>query len=178
MIINYSDQTVIKNKKSIFLAGPTPRDRNTKSWRTTACEKLNEIGFDGVVYLPEYSNCKPKTDYVDQAMWERKALTEATVIMFWIPRSLPDMPAFTTNVEFGYWLHSGKVIYGRPDNSTKIKYLDWLYKEDYNKIPINNLGELLEKSVILANKIYNDKKTEILPLNKRKILESRSESNE
>ena len=24
MIINYSDQEVIKNKKSIFLAGPTP----------------------------------------------------------------------------------------------------------------------------------------------------------
>lgn len=31
MIINYSDQTIIKNKKSIFLAGPTPRDEKTES---------------------------------------------------------------------------------------------------------------------------------------------------
>lgn len=104
------------------MAGPTPRDEKTKSWRTTACERLNELGFDGVVYVPEYSTWKPKEDYVDQAMWEREALTESTVIMFWIPRSLPDMCAFTTNVEFGYWLHSGKVIYGRPYNAAKIKF--------------------------------------------------------
>ena len=171
MIINYSDQTIIKNKKSIFLAGPTPRDEKTKSWRTTACERLNELGFDGVVYVPEYSTWKPKADYVDQAMCEREALTESTVIMFWIPRSLPDMCAFTTNVEFGYWLHSGKVIYGRPDNAAKIKYLDWLYKMDYNKVPINNLEELLKESMILADKLYDEKNTEILPLSKRKILE-------
>lgn len=171
MIINYSDQTIIKNKKSIFLAGPTPRDEKTKSWRTTACERLNELGFDGVVYVPEYSTWKPKADYGDQAMWEREALTESTVIMFWIPRSLPDMCAFTTNVEFGYWLHSGKVIYGRPDNAAKIKYLDWLYKMDYNKVPINNLEELLKESIILTDKLYDGKSTEILPLSKRKILE-------
>lgn len=103
-------------------------------------------------------------------MWEREALTESTVIMFWIPRSLPDMFAFTTNVEFGYWLHSGKVIYGRPDNAAKIKYLDWLYEEDYKKVPINNLEELLKESIILADKLYNKKSAEILPLDKRKIL--------
>lgn len=171
MIINYSDQKVIKNKKSIFIAGPTPRNENVKSWRTIVCEKLNELGFDGVVYVPEYSTWKPKTDYVDQAMWEREALTEATVIMFWIPRSLPNMPGFTTNVEFGYWLHSGKVIYGRLNEATKIKYLDWLYKEDYNKNPINSLEELLKESIVLANELYNEKSFEILSLNKRKILE-------
>ena len=170
MIINYSDQEVIKNKKSIFIAGPTPRDGSVKSWRTTACEKLNELGFDGVVYVPEYSTWKPKTDYVDQAMWEREALTSATVIMFWIPRCLYDMPAFTTNVEFGYWLHSGKVIYGRPDDASKIKYLDWLYKEDCHKEPINDLDELLKESMILANSLYDKKSFEILPLDQRIIL--------
>ena len=46
-------------------------------------------------------------------MLEREALTNSTVIMFWIPRSLPDILTFTANVEFGYWLHSGKIIYGR-----------------------------------------------------------------
>lgn len=53
-------------------------------------------------------------------MWERMALTEATVIMFWVPRSLPDMAGFTTNVEFGYWMPTKKVIYGRPNTAKKI----------------------------------------------------------
>ncbi len=152
MNINYSDQEVIKGRKSIFLAGPTPRGENAKSWRTEACEILEEFGFDGVVYVPEYSTWKPKEDYVDQAMWERVGLTEATVILFWIPRSLPDMAGFTTNVEFGYWLHSNKVIYGRPDGAPKTKYLDWLYELDYNKKPFNDLKELLKEAIKEANK--------------------------
>lgn len=77
MIINYSDQEVIKGEKSIFLAGPTPRGENISSWRTDAREILKQLGFDGVVYVPEYSTWKPKEDYVDQAMWERIALTNA-----------------------------------------------------------------------------------------------------
>lgn len=152
MKINYSDQEVIKNEKSIFLAGPTPRGENVKSWRTEACKILEDLGFDGVVYVPEYSTWKPKEDYVDQAMWERMALTEATIIVFWIPRSLPDMAGFTTNVEFGYWLHSNKVIYGRPNGAPKTKYLDWLYELDYNKKPYNDLKELLYNANIEVNK--------------------------
>lgn len=173
MIINYSDQEVIKGKKSIFLAGPTPRGDNTISWRSDACKKLEKMGFDGVVYVPEYSTWKPKADYVDQAMWEREALTNATVILFWIPRSLPDMPAFTTNVEFGYWLHSGKVVYGRPDDASKIKYLDWLYKVDYDKEPHNDLASLLIDALDLANDLYDNQLNEILPLSDRIIVKTK-----
>lgn len=170
MIINYSDQEVIKVEKSIFLAGPTPRGENVVSWRTEACKILEQLGFDGIVYVPEYSTWKPKEDYVDQAMWERVALTNATVILFWIPRKLPDMAAFTTNVEFGYWLHSGKVIYGRPNDASKIKYLDWLYRLDYDKIPYEDLQSLLEASVELASNLYDEQVSEILPLEERKIV--------
>lgn len=152
MIINYSDEEIIKGKKSIFLAGPTPREKDSISWRKEACDILKKLDFNGVVYVPEYSTWKVKEDYVDQAMWERKSLTESTIIVFWIPRSLPDMPAFTTNVEFGYWLHSKKVIYGRPDNAVKIKYLDWLYELEYNQKPFNNLEELLKYAVKKSNK--------------------------
>ena len=95
-------------------------------------------------------------------MWEIEGLTKASIIVFWIHRSLPDMPAFTTNVEFGYWLHSNKVIYGRPDDAVKIKYLDWLYELDYNERPFNNLDDLLEEAVKKVNgkeKIFSkDKK--------------------
>lgn len=170
MIINYSDQEVIKGKKSIFLAGPTPRGENVVSWRTEACKILEQIGFEGVVYVPEYSIWKPKADYVDQAMWERIALTDATVILFWVSRKLPDMAAFTTDVEFGYWLHSGKVVYGRPNDASKIKYLDWLYRLDYGKKPYEDLRSLLETSVELANNIYDGQVSGILSLEERKMI--------
>ena len=153
MIINYSDQEVLTGDNSIFLAGPTPRKQNNQSWREEACAYLKEKGFKGIVYVPEYSSWKPKEDYVDQAMWERKALEHATVIMFWIPRQLPDMPAFTTNVEFGYWLHSDKVIYGRPNDARKIKYLDWLYELDYGKKPLATLKETLDESIKIVNNV-------------------------
>lgn len=44
-------------------------------------------------------------------------------------------------------------------------------KNGGNKVPINNLEELLKVSMILADKLYDEKNTEILPLSKRKILE-------
>ncbi len=103
-------------------------------------------------------------------MWERIALTDATVILFWIPRKLPDMAGFTTNVEFGYWLHSGKVVYGRPEDASKIKYLDWLYGLDYDKIPYEDLQSLLEASIELANNLYDGQASQVYPLEERKFL--------
>jgi len=153
MEINFSDEEVKIGKKSIFLAGPTPRDDKIISWRKEALKKLEELGFDGIVYVPEHSTWKTKCNYNDQVLWERNALTEAKVILFWIPRSFPDMPAFTTNVEFGYWLHSNKVIYGRPDNTPKTRYLDWLYEYDCNKKPIDNLDELLKEGISFLKEI-------------------------
>ena len=173
MIINYSDQEVLKGKKSIFLAGPTPRDDSVQSWRVDACKLIEDLGFDGVVYDPEYSTLKPRGDYLDQVEWEREALSNASVILFWVPRVLPDMPAFTTNVEFGYWIHTGKVIYGRPDDARKIRYLDWLYKKDTNKDPYNNLVDLLKEAIELANKVGVNNKSIVLPLDKRIVMTSK-----
>lgn len=85
MIVNYSNEKVMHGNKSIFLAGPTPREVETPSWRDDACRILEEIGFDGIVYEPEYSNKIAKESYDDQAMWEREALTAASLIIFWIP---------------------------------------------------------------------------------------------
>ena len=85
------------------------------------------------------------------------------------------MPAFTTNVEFGYWIHTGKVLYGRPDDAKKNKYLDWLYKTDTNNEPYSNIEELLNSSIELANKLDINNETEILLLEKRLIM-SRKQS--
>ena len=80
------------------------------------------------------------------------------------------MPAFTTNVEFGYWIHTGKVIYGRPDDARKIRYLDWLYKKDTNKDPYNNLVDLLKEAIELANKVGVNNNSVVLPLDKRNVM--------
>jgi hypothetical protein len=53
MTISYYDQEVIEGEKSIFLAGPTPRTPGIISWRKEACEILEELGFNGIVYVPE-----------------------------------------------------------------------------------------------------------------------------
>jgi len=149
MEINYSDSKLKKAEKSIFLAGPTPRSKDVETWRKEALEILESLNFQGLVYVPEDENDERRKDYVDQADWEREALYNSTIIVFWVPRFQPDMPAFTTNVEFGYWLakNSEKVVYGRPDNAEKIKYLDWLYKTETKETPINNLTELLKKAI-------------------------------
>lgn len=152
MIINYSDKPVLKGKKSIFLAGPTPRSIEVETWRKEAIKILEDLGFDGIVYVPELEVDNRTFNYDNQVWWEREALYNANSIVFWIPRS-SQLPAFTTNVEYGYWIskNSSKVIYGRPDNSEKNRYLDWLYQTETGNKPINNLEELLNGAIKMAN---------------------------
>lgn len=153
MIVNYSDQEVIKSEKSIFLAGPTPRKKDIISWRKTAVKILRELGFDGVVYVPERENDQEDFDFVSQVEWETDALKAAGVIVFWIPRELPDMPAFTTNVEFGEWYKFNKTIYGRPDYSEKNRYLDKKYFMETKRLPFSDLTKMLKFSVDKLNGI-------------------------
>ena len=61
----------------------------------------------------------------------------------------------------------------------KIKYLDWLYRLDYDKIPYEDLQLLLGASVELANNLYDEQVSEILPLRERKVIKKiGSENNE
>lgn len=119
---------------AIFLAGPTPRDSETPSWRPEALRLLEEAGYDGVVFVPESADGQFKGSYTDQVEWEERGLEMADRIVFWVPRDLRTMPAFTTNVEFGRYVQSGKVILGRPDGAPKTRYLDWLGEK--NDVPI------------------------------------------
>ena len=108
---------------SIFLAGPTPRDSSTPSWRPEALRLLRELSYSGTVIVPEdedYAN----VDYDYQVGWEFDALSSARVIVFWVPREITKMPAFTTNVEFGMFLHSRKVLLGFPPEAEKMSYLE------------------------------------------------------
>lgn len=153
-VFYYENSEIIDNSKSIFLAGPTPRDVNVKSWRNEAVDILKKLNFDGIVYLPESKNRAVSDDFLTYGGvidWEHERLNSSKVILFWIPRDLKTLPGFTTNVEFGYHLKSGKIVYGRPDNAPKTKYLDYVYKREYGREPFNNLEESIKYAVDLLN---------------------------
>ncbi len=130
MKIIYSQQPIPNRiTKSIFLAGCTNRTENEGiSWRLEAITFLENIGFDGTVFMPEYENTTLNTsdafDYAAQIEWEDRCLAIADKVIFWLNRKL-DVGRFglTSNVEFGKWMNSGKVYLGYPPNADKINYL-------------------------------------------------------
>jgi 8-oxo-dGTP pyrophosphatase MutT (NUDIX family) len=109
--------------KSIFLAGPTPRSEDVDSWRADALKFLEKKEYTGVVFVPEPRGGKWAHDYFDQLEWEEKSLEQADLIVFWVPRDMRTMPALTTNVEFGRYENSGKIVFGAPKNASSVRYL-------------------------------------------------------
>ncbi len=132
--------------KSIFLAGPTPRHTATPSWRPEALRILQDMGFSGQVYVPETADWKAHDHYDDQLHWEWEALNLATVAAFWVPRDLETMPAFTTNVEFGLLIQSGKLILGFPQDAPKMTYLAKLAKRHGAQV-FHTLDDTLKAAV-------------------------------
>jgi len=114
--------------KTVFLAGPTPRDGKGKSWRPEALEILERLGYDGHVFVPEGRDGAWRKSYDEMVDWEEGAMNRADAIVFWVPRDIDGdiwgnpMPAFTTNDEWGTWKHSGKAFWGNPDWAQKCDY--------------------------------------------------------
>ena len=134
MRIIYTNEPVENlDKPSMFLAGPSPRSKKLKSWRPEALDILNQLEFDGIVFVPEY-NPESEFDWDSKDIpyppdWEWDALHAASCITFWVPRHLKDFPAFTTNTEFGLYVKRDNVVYGRPDEAPKNDYFDWLWNK-------------------------------------------------
>lgn len=154
MQLIFSDQPVPQHiTKSIFLAGPSPRDLNTHDWRHEAVNYLESIGYDGAVLLPIpkdrfYGSADAaEWTYDGQIKWECEFRHLADIILFWVPRDIAGkMPAFTTNTEFGEDLNSHKIVYGRPDNAEKCRYLDTRFSE-LNQPFFNKLSDTLEYAI-------------------------------
>ncbi len=111
--------------KTIFLAGPTPRDPSVEGWRGEALAILDGLGFDGHVFVPEPF----KGDKAVQIEWEEEGLHRADCIVFWVPRDVTGekfwtfpMPGLTTNDEWGFWKDSGKVVLGVPSFAENTSY--------------------------------------------------------
>jgi Nucleoside 2-deoxyribosyltransferase like len=152
MKLVYVPEPIRTSRKAIMLCGPTPRSPEVKSWRPDAVECLKNQGFEGTVYLPENRSGHSKHSYDDQIQWETDALTRADCILFWVPRDLkpdangyPRMGALTTNVEFGLWCSSGKIVLGFPHGAQKMNYLAW--HAEKLKIP---MSRSMEATVRLA----------------------------
>lgn len=133
--------------RSVFLAGPTPRSADVASWRPEALRLLEEAGIgDLTVFVPESREGKVQFDYDSQISWESEALNRADVVLFWVPRDLTTMPAFTTNVEFGMWCKSGKVVFGAPPEAPKNRFL--AHHAGLNGIPVTTTLEATVASAL------------------------------
>ena len=110
---------------SLFLAGPTPRAPDVASWRPDAIRELHDLWRGPqrlVVFVPEAPGGGLRIGVDRQVAWEDRWLTGCDVIAFWVPRG-PRLPGFTTNVEWGRWESSGKVVLGAPPDAERIRYL-------------------------------------------------------
>lgn len=142
-------------QKSIFLAGPTPRSEGAVSWRSQAIALLGLLGYDGHVFIPEPRSGKWEHEYDRQVEWEEEGLNRADCIVFWVPRDLdgtaPEgngspMMALTTNVEWGMWKNSGKVVWGAPDWAKHTRYQQY-YSNKLGVPQAQTLKETLELAI-------------------------------
>lgn len=126
MHIIYAGETAPPSfTSSLFLGGITPRD-DSPGWRPGALKLLEDMGYKGVVFVPENRDGTRLRDYEDQVEWEDQALNMSDQIVFWVPRRMPDMPGLTTNDEFGFWRARDplRVVLGSPPlaEATKVRY--------------------------------------------------------
>jgi len=119
---------------SMFLAGPSPRNPEHPNWRIEAVKALEEMGYEGVVFIPLSRDGEWSHSYDDQVEWEETYLNMADLVVFWVPRDLESLPALTTNVEFGKWYDSGKAVLGYPPHAEKMRYL--AYDANQEAIPL------------------------------------------
>jgi 8-oxo-dGTP pyrophosphatase MutT (NUDIX family)/nucleoside 2-deoxyribosyltransferase len=120
---------------AFFLAGPTPRTKDVASWRPQALEYITEIAkeknIDVHVFIPEYRNSRSRRiSLEDMVEWDKRALNRADMIIFWLPRNLETFPGYTTNIEWGWWFRSGKVVFGAPDYAEKVDYVKIKAREE------------------------------------------------
>lgn len=139
---------------TIFLAGPTPRkDKPVPSWRPRAVEEFKRQGFNGNLCIPEPHPKGRWLSYPEQVAWEHVWLDFADCILFWIPRDMDTMPAMTTNIEYGMYMRSGKLVMGVPFGTPHMKYI--LRTSKVRGTPIaRSLGSTVANAIIIANKAH------------------------
>jgi hypothetical protein len=140
MTVVYAREPIPACGPKVFLAGPTPRaGGDLESWRPAAIEELAAqwTGQQLTVLTPESRGGKRAEHYDDQVGWETDARAAADAILFWIPRDLRTLPGFTTNVEFGLDVATGRAVLGCPPdcpNPERNRYL--IYVARRHGVPV------------------------------------------
>ena len=148
MRVVYTHERISEDGVSCFLAGPTPVREDVKSWRKDAIKFFEKYNFKGTLYVPEFRDKSYYDDKIGlcEIKWDQSALESASAVMFWIPRSR-NMLGLSTNVEFGFLISKGNMIYGRPSSAFKCLFLDYLYEEKLNRKPSETLEETVVKVI-------------------------------
>jgi hypothetical protein len=129
VLVAYAQEEIPNSwNAGLFLAGPTPRSPDVKSWRPGAIDLLRsrwDTAGQGrlVVFVPESPGGGFAGTWAEQVAWEDACLNACDVIAFWVPRDLRQLPGLTTNVEWGRWESSGKVVLGAPPDAPATRYL-------------------------------------------------------
>lgn len=134
MKIIYAQQAIPNEiNKSIFLAGPSLRPgQEGISWRLQALEILQALGYDGIVFVPEFEDGSfdENFNWENQVRWETTCLEIADTILFHINRNIDkSLLGLTTNDEWGYWKDSGKCVLSLTPTADKTDYQKWWAKK-------------------------------------------------
>lgn len=137
------------------MAGPTPRCDEVASWRPAAVDHLAGQWTGArplTVLIPESPGGLRAADYDDQVDWETEARSTASAILFWIPRDVRTMPGFTTNVEFGLDVATGRAVLGCPPgcpNPERNRYL--IYVARRHGVPVlETLADTVAAALAIA----------------------------
>jgi 8-oxo-dGTP pyrophosphatase MutT (NUDIX family) len=134
---------------AIFLAGP--RTDKDASWRPNVLRDIQAFyqseDLNIVVFIPEPRHQSfDSNNYVGQLEWEKQHLDMADAILAWVPTDMTSsLIGLTTHVEFGRYVESGKLFYGRPDGADHMSYLDWMYTDVTKRQPITRLADLINQ---------------------------------
>lgn len=151
----YTLEKMDESIPSIFLAGcslrPIQFHLDIPRWRSEFIKFLELKNIQDIpeinLIIPEYRDeiIPDNWTYSRQVSWEVSNLKKSTIICFWIERS-EHLKGLTTNIEFGEYLNSEKIVVGYPEDSLNNNYLT--ERLDLLSIPIHRtLNVLVDQSI-------------------------------
>ena len=161
--LNFYGEQVIQGYKSLYLAGPTTLEATfNESWRKMACNMLKDLGYRGIVYIPEFKE-KVYHEESKDLDWDLKAFEKADIVLFYIPNNKIDNLDNKFYTDFGFILGKKpeKCMLCGTDTELVTKYMQQLYNYvSKDGVMYNNLYEALIKAVIILEGVNFYDKTE------------------
>jgi 8-oxo-dGTP pyrophosphatase MutT (NUDIX family) len=137
-------------EKMLFLADSTfQQDKLNSSWRMDAIQWLEQLGYDGIVYIPEDREGSPTNAVLDdeaRIRWTHGAQMRSDVIVFWLPADIKSSSDIVTGVELGWLMASGRIILAMPSETEKVRDLR-LYAQQFGVPYYTTLSKALDEAV-------------------------------